>query len=402
MNRRGLSSLVLFTVSLVVATGVFAQDKAVYVTKKVHGKERQVLTVDISKLKRPRSLDEFQIIWHNPPVKQDTTGTCWAFSTISFLESEVKRLTGKEVKLSEMYVVYWEYVEKARRFIREKGNSFLGQGSEQNAVIARIKQYGCVPESAYTGLLNGRTGHNHTALFRELRSYLEYCKEHSYWDEDKALAYVKLILNKYLGEPPTSITVDGRTMTPQEYATDYLKLPLNDYVALMSTRSVPFWTQGEYKVPDNWWHSKDYYNVPLRDFYKAIRNAVKNGYSLVFGGDISEPGKVPEEDVAIVPTFDIPGKFINQDAREFRFYNHTTTDDHGIHAVGFTHKYGHDWFLIKDSGRSSRKGKLKGYYIFRDDYVRLKMLTVLVHKDAVAELMAKYAEMHARTAASGS
>jgi bleomycin hydrolase len=191
-------------------------------------------------------------------------------------------------------------------------------------------------------------------------------------------------------------------MTPQEYATDYLKLPLNDYVALMSTRSVPFWTQGEYKVPDNWWHSKDYYNVPLRDFYKAIRNAVKNGYSLVFGGDISEPGKVPEEDVAIVPTFDIPGKFINQDAREFRFYNHTTTDDHGIHAVGFAHKYGHDWFLIKDSGRSSRKGKLKGYYIFRDDYVRLKMLTVLVHKDAVAELMAKYAKMHARTAASGS
>ena len=401
MRKRVVAFGFLALAVLVLAGSVLAQDKAIYVKKKIWGKERTVLTVDVSKLKMPHSLDEFQVIWHNPPVRQDTTGTCWAFSTTSFLESEVKRLTGKEVKLSEMYTVYWEYVEKARRFIREKGKSEFGQGSEQNAVIARIKQYGCVPEEAYTGLINGRTGHNHTALFKEMKSYLDYCKQNGYWDEDKALAYIKLILNKYLGEPPTQVTVNGQTMTPQEYATRYLQLPLDDYVAIMSTKSVPFWTQGEYKVPDNWWHSKDYYNVPLEDFYKAIREAVKNGYSLVFGGDVSEPGKVPEEDVALVPTFDIPGKFINQDAREFRFYNHTTTDDHGIHAVGFTHKYGHDWFLIKDSGRSARRGKLKGYYIFRDDYVKLKMLTILVHRDGVAKLMDRYDKMHSQVAGSG-
>ncbi|NOZ57931.1 MAG: hypothetical protein GXO73_14220 [Calditrichaeota bacterium] len=99
MNRRGLSSLVLFAASLALATGLFAQDKAVYVTKTVHGKERQVLTVDISKLKMPHSLDEFQVIWHNPPVKQDTTGTCWAFSTISIprVRSEAADGQGSEV-----------------------------------------------------------------------------------------------------------------------------------------------------------------------------------------------------------------------------------------------------------------------------------------------------------------
>ncbi len=389
-------TLILFSGLCFVVASVHAQDRAVYKTKKVDDRERTYLTVDISKLKYPKSLDEFRTVWHNPPVRQDTTGTCWAFSTVSFLESEVKRLTGRQVKLSEMYIVYWEYVEKARRYIREKGESAFGQGSEQNAVIERIKQYGCVPLEAYTGLLGGRTAHNHTPLYRELKSYLEYCKDHGYWDEDKAIEYVKLILNKHLGKPPETITVDGRTMTPKQYATEYLQLPLDDYVALMSTTSIPFWTQGEYKVPDNWWHSEEYYNVPLEDFYRAIRDALRSGYSVVLGGDVSEPGKIPEEDLAIVPSFDIPRKYITQDAREFRFYNHTSTDDHGIHAVGYAKKYGHEWFLIKDSGRSARKGNLKGYYIFRDDYVKLKMLTALVHRDGVAKLMEKYDKMHAR------
>ena len=392
MAKRAPQIALAVAVILCLVSSPSAQDRAIYRTKKEGGKERKYLTVDIAGLKKPGSLDEFATVWHNPPVRQDTTGTCWAFSTISFLESEVKRLTGREVKLSEMYIVYWEYVEKARRYIREKGDSEFGQGSEQNAVIARIKQYGCVPLSAYTGLVGGRTTHNHNALFRELRTYLEYCKKNEYWDEEKAIEYIKLILNKHLGEPPTTITVEGRTMTPLEYATGYLQLPLDDYVAVMSTSSVPFWTQGEYKVPDNWWHSQDYYNVPLEDFYAALRDALKKGYSAALGGDVSEPGKVPEEDVALIPSFDLPARYINQDAREFRFYNHTTTDDHGIHAVGYAKKYGHEWFLVKDSGRSAQRGKLPGYYIFRDDYVRLKMLTYLVHRDAVARLMRKFAE----------
>ena len=94
----------------------------------------------------------------------------------------------------------------------------------------------------------------------------------------------------------------------------------------------------------------------------------------------------------MVPSFDIPGPSIDQDARELRFYNHTSTDDHGIHLVGHTRVDGHDWFLIKDSGRSSRRGKFEGYYMYRDDYVKLKMLTIMVHKDAAADLLAKLKE----------
>jgi bleomycin hydrolase len=149
----------------------------------------------------------------------------------------------------------------------------------------------------------------------------------------------------------------------------------------------PFWKQGEFKVPDNWWHDESYVNVPLDVFYAVVRDTAAAGESLVFGGDVSEPGLWGLEDVAIVPSFDIPGASIDQEAREFRFYNRTSTDDHLVHVVGFTELGGHDWFLIKDSNRSSRAGKHEGYYFFRDDYIKLKLLALTVHRDRVAAIL---------------
>ncbi|MCP2621191.1 C1 family peptidase, partial [Candidatus Aminicenantes bacterium AC-334-E05] len=255
-----------------------------------------------------------------------------------------------------------------------------------------IKKYGIVRASDYTGLLSGKKTHDHTELFKELKAYLNFLKENNYWDEETAIEYVKAILNKHLGKPPEKIIVDGKEMTPKEYLDNVLQLPLDDYVAIISFKYLPFYTKGEYKVPDNWWHSKDYYNVPLDEFYKAIVNAIKNGFTVAIGGDISEPGKSGEEDIAIIPSFDIPFSCINQDSREFRFYNKTSTDDHAVHLVGYKRIGNHDWFLIKDSGRSAFVGKFKGYYFYRDDYIKLKMLNILVHKDAVKDLLSKFKE----------
>jgi bleomycin hydrolase len=366
------------------------KDEAIYKTRESEGRKREYLSLDFSGIDRPAAISDFQQIFHLPPVRQYHTGTCWSFATTSFLESELKRLGRDEIKLSEMYTVYWEYVEKARRFIREKGNSFLGEGSEHNAVVARMKQYGAVPESAYTGLLPGKTEHDHRALFTELENYLDFCKKNEYWDEEKAAAYVKLILNKHLGEPPSVVEINGQKMTPKEYLEKILQLPLDDYVCFMSFKYLPFYTKGEYKAPDNWWHSADYHNVPLDEFYQAIVQVLRNGYSVALGGDVSEPGINGEEGLAIVPSFDLLPSLIDQESREFRFFNHTSTDDHAIHAVGIGQNDGHTWFLIKDSGAGAHRGPYKGYLFFRDDFVRLKVLTFMVHKEAVAELLKKF------------
>ncbi|HRD02728.1 MAG TPA: C1 family peptidase [Candidatus Saccharicenans sp.] len=365
-------------------------DEAIYKTREFNGRKREYLTIDFSTVSHPAAVTDFQQVFHLPPVKQHRTGTCWCFATTSFLESELKRLGHGEIKLSEMYTVYWQYVEKARRFIQEKGKSALGEGSEANAVTTMMKQYGAVPASAYTGLLPGQTEHDHSKLFAEIRNYLDFCQKNEYWDEEKALAYVQIILNKYLGEPPTTIEVNGQKMTPKEYLDNVLQLPLDDYVCFMSFKYLPFYTKGEYKAPDNWWHSQDYYNVPLDEFYQALVNSLEKGYSLSLGGDVSEPGISGEEGLAIIPTFDILPSLINQDSREFRFYNRTSTDDHAIHAVGLTQHDDRTWFLIKDSGGGAHRGPFKGYEMFRDDFVKLKMLTFMVHKDAVPDLLAKF------------
>jgi bleomycin hydrolase len=365
-----------------------------YKTAEIRGKERTYLVTDLSTIEKPVSLDEFTKYFHNPPVRQDRTSTCWCFATTSFFESELKRLGRGEFKLSELYTVYWEFLEKARGFIQRKGDQLFTAGSEHNAVIARMKEYGAVPASAYSGLLPGQTEHDHSQLYKEIKTYLTFCKEHGYWDEDKAVSYVKSILNKYLGAPPETVQVDGKIMTPKEYLDEVLQLPLDDYVSLISFKYIPFYTKGEFKVPDNWWHSEEYHNVPLDEFYDAIVGSLKNGFTVDFGGDISEPGINGEDDIAIIPTFDIHPRLIDQDSREFRFSRKTSTDDHAIHAVGIKEAGDHTWFLIKDSGGSAQKGLFPGYYMYRDDYVKLKMLTITVHRDAVSDLLTKFSSLN--------
>ena len=346
--------------------------------------------MNFSGMDLPESITEFNSYWYNEPVSQGKTGTCWCFSTTSFFESEVYRLHGLEVKLSEMYTAYWEYVEKAKRFIQQRGNSAFSQGSEANAVTRIWKKYGVIPANAYTGMMPAQKFQDHTKMFDEMKSYLMNIKATNAWDEDEAIKTIKAIMNHYMGIPPADVTADGKKYTPKEYLENYLKLNLKDYVNILSYMQQPYYEQVEYEVPDNWWHNRDYYNVPLDQFILALKNAIKNGYTMSIGGDVSEAGYDSWHKVGIVPTFDIPSEYIDENARQFRFSNKTTTDDHGIHIIGYLEKYGKNWFLIKDSGSGSRNTGDKGYYFYHEDYVKLKIMDFMVHKDAVENLLEKF------------
>jgi bleomycin hydrolase len=314
---------------------------------------------------------------------------CWCFSTTSFFESEVHRLHKRSVKLSEPYTVYWEYVEKARRFVRERGDSFFGEGSEANAVPRIWKSYGIVPLDAYPGKPDGQRYYDHATMFAELKAYLASVRESNAWNEEVVLATVRAILNHYMGVPPSSFMVGEKSMTPQTYFKEAVALNMDDYVDIMSLKEKPVWEFVEYTVEDNWWKSSEYFNVPLDQFMSLVRKAVQAGYTLALGGDTSEPGYDGNVGIAVVPTFDIPPGDIDDDARQLRFSNKTTTDDHGVHLVGYTTRNGQNWYLIKDSGSSSRNNDHPGYYFYREDYIKLKMVDLMVHRDMAKDLLAR-------------
>ena len=347
----------------------------------------QDLRVDWSKIKSPDRPDQFDQLWHLPPTPQFYTGTCWAFCSVSFLESEAHRLAGADVKLSEMWVVYWEYVEKARAYLRSFGHTPLAEGGQDHGTLEILRQYGLVPRAAYAGVLDPDGHHDHTPLRREIQAYLDYVLANDCWDEEMNLAYVRDILDKHMGPVPSDVVHEGKTYSPRAFAREVLQLDADHYVACVSRLDTPFYSRVLLDVEDNWRRRDDYLNLPLHDFYEVIKKSMKRGYTMSIGGDNSEPGMDGKFDTAVIPEWDVPSKYINQASREFRIVNGTTGDDHGVHVVGTTRLGGQDWFLIKDSNRSSRLGEFKGYYFWSGDYIRLKMLSFTVHKDMLEGLL---------------
>lgn len=354
-------------------------------------KPEQKFQMDYTGVDVPQKMSEFTSVEATGPISQGATNTCWCFSTLSFFESEIFRMQKQQIRLSQSYIVYWEYVEKAREFVRTRGTSAFAEGSESNAVTRMMEQYGLLPYESYTGLKPNQPFYDHVSLFDELNKFLQSVKASGNWNEESVLASVKSMLEYHMGTPPKTVKVAGKDLTPLQYMKDVAKINPNDYVEIMSLLQSPYWTKAEYSVPDNWWHSADYYNVPLDVFMNTIKTSIKKGYSIAIGGDVSESGINSQLGVAMVPSYDIPSANIDDNARQFRFSNGSTTDDHGVHLIGYTEKANGTWFLIKDSGSSSRNNPQNpGYYYWHEDFVKLKMMTFTVHKDMVKDVLTKF------------
>ena len=348
------------------------------------------LTMDYTGIEVPANMSDFKIVTADKPVSQGLTGTCWCFSTTSFYESEAARLGKPDVQLSEIFTVYWEYVEKAKEFVRTRGESTFDEGSETNAVQRMMKKYGAVPLADYTGMKEGQPFHDHSKMIGEMRKYLHGVKERSAWNTEDVVSTVKDIMDHYIGTPPTMVTVKGKHLTPKQYLAEVTGIVPENYVTFMSLKTAPYWSNAEYKVGDNWWHSKDYYNLPLNDFIGVVKSSLKKGYSISIGGDVSESGIDSKRGLMMVPTYDIPSSYINEDARLLRFLNGATTDDHAMHIIGYAEKANGTWFLVKDSGAGGHANTgHSGYWYMHEDYVKLKMMTATVNKSAVKDVLAK-------------
>jgi bleomycin hydrolase len=282
-----------------------------------------------------------------------------------------------------MFPVYYGFIEKAKEYIKTRGQSRFSPGDLFTTVPEVIRSYGILPEDVYRGQAVEHPTFNHTVMEQEISDLKERIVKEGTWNEAIIIEEVKNILNENLGEPPTSFSFRGETFTPISFAEKYVNLPWDDYLLITSFSNAPFDSFTDLKVPDNWRNVGQYFNVSLDQFYSSMKTALNNGFTIAIDGDIKEPGRIGEQDVCIIPDFDIPGSYINQAARDYRFDKGVTEDDHLMHMVGFGEVDGEEWFLVKDSWRDAYKGKHQGYFFYHRDYAKLKILACMVHKDGV-------------------
>ena len=347
---------------------------------------KEKLETALGSLPHPQSVEEFTSIPHLSSMHQDSTLVCWSFTTSSFIESEMKRFGREPVRLSVMFPVYYGFVEKAKRFVQSHGESRFNPGDLFSGVIDMIQQYGAVPAEAYEGIQSEHTIFNHNALYAELDSAMNRAKSIGDWNGELILANVRTILNTHLGSPPEKFIYNGKEYSPCTFYSDIVCLPFDEYLTVTSFLYAPFDQFIELKVPDNWKHHTNYFNVPLDLFSSSLKDAVTGEYSVAIDMDNSEPSYRITKQYAFIPEFDIPKDSLTQYRREALFQSGATTDDHLMHIVSYKIFGSEEWYLVKDSWRTAWEGPNYGYFFFHESYIKLKVLAFFVHRDGVPKI----------------
>ncbi len=344
---------------------------------------------------------------------QASTGTCWCFSTVSFLESEAIRKGCKDpdLDLSEMYIVSNSYADKAVKYIRVDGHLNYEQGSSFGDVIYAIRDHGIVPDAEMPGLNYGTERHQHGELIAGLKGYMNGILKNPNRKLSSAwLNGLKGILAAYLGPIPEKFNYKGVEYTPESYL-KALNLNPDDYVDFTSWTHLSYYEKHPVEVADNWrWESA--YNLPLDEFVSIIDYAINNGYTVAWASDVSEQGftrngigLVPDMDAikkqaeeagsdqahwlgitapGARPNFDkpVPELTITPEMRQQGYEEKTTTDDHGMHIYGIAKdQNGNKYYMVKNSWGET--GKYKGIWYVSEAYVRYKTMDLMVHKDAI-------------------
>ncbi len=348
-----------------------------------------------------------------PVRNQFKTSTCWSFSALSLLESELLRMGKGEYDLSEMFIVRYNYERKASRYIRMHGKTNFAPGGEANDVTDVIDYFGIVPEEVYTGLKVNTELHVHGEMDRVLCKYVDAIVA----NPDKELSTVwkegfDKVLDSYLGEMPENFEYNGTSYTPFSFA-ESLEINPSDYVMITSFMYQPYYESIILEIPDNWSWAKSY-NVPLDVLEEIVDSAIYEGYSVAWATDISEEGYSFKNGLAIVPKvvyaptsekernkwmkkpeserddiiFNMNNPMeevlVTPELRQEAFDNYSTTDDHGMHIIGLAQdKNGRFYYYVKNSW--GEDNPYHGYIFVSKSYFQYKTISIMLNKAALPE-----------------
>ena len=361
----------------------------------------------------------FTTVIENPVTSiknQNNSGTCWSYSALAFLESEVlkKDPSKTDIDLCESFLVSKTYTDRADRNVRTHGDASFSQGGSFYDAVFCMERYGFIPEGImpYPITPYGDSLFNFTNFFPPMEAYIKaIATSNAQKINPIGTKDVQGMLDNYFGECPTEFEYKGKKYTPQSFVKDYLKLDPNDYVSLTSYTHHPFYTQFVLEIQDNWrWATS--YNLPLDEFMRVMEESVKNGWTFAWGADVSEEGfsrrtgknrcvaTVPdtkatagvgsdqsrwtgEKAGAKIAQADAAGeKVITQEMRQEGYDNWTTTDDHGMQIYGIAKdQNGKEYFMMKNSW--GEYGPYKGFWYVSKPYVAYKTMNIVINKNAI-------------------
>ena len=352
-----------------------------------------------------------------PITNQYRSGTCWCFSTLSYLEEEIMAVGGEQMTLSQMWVVRHAYFDKAVKYVRLHGNLNFAVGGAAHDVTEMIAKYGIVPREVYTGQNYGTELPEFNEIDDVLKAYVEAIIKNGngkltpVWQDG-----LNAILDTYFGKRPETFTYKGKEYTPKSFA-ESLPIKMEDYIEFSSYTHHPFYSTFILEVPDNWmWHSM--YNVPMGEMMQVLDAALAAGRPVAWGTDVSEKGfsrtkaigVIPEEVAkntigsdaerwgklsdaekqAMINNLEGPmkEKTITQEMRQEAYDNYLTTDDHGMVIVGTaTDQAGNPFYKVQNSWGES--GPCKGFYYFSRPFVEYKTMDIMVNKNIVPKEILK-------------
>jgi aminopeptidase C len=359
----------------------------------------------------------FTTVKENPitSVKnQNRSSTCWSFSSIGFLESELLRKGKGEYDLSEMFVVHHTMIDRAELYVRLHGDHSFSAGGVFNDALYCLKNYGIVPQEAMQGIMYGEALPVHNELDAVAKAYVNAIAKGSLrkltpvWKQGLSAIY-----DTYLGKYPENFTYKGKAYTPLSFANS-LGLNSDDYVSLTSFTHHPFYSEFAIEIPDNW-RSSNSWNLPVDELITVIDNAIEKGFTVAWASDVSEQGYTrngtavvpdlvradligsdmvhwtgmsPEERVRELTTKPGSEQEITQEIRQTAFDNWETTDDHGMLIYGIAKdQTGKDYYIVKNSWGT--ESKYQGIWYASKAFVKYKTINILVHKDAIPKNIAK-------------
>lgn len=360
----------------------------------------------------------FTTVKENPitSVKnQNRSSTCWSFSGLGFLESELIRMGKGEYDLAEMFVVHHTMMDRAEMFVRLHAEGSFAPGGSFYDLIHCLKHYGIVPQEAMPGIMYGDTLPVHNELDAVAGAYVDAIAKGNHkkltpvWKEG-----LRSIYDTYLGECPEKFTYKGKEYTPQTFAAS-LGVNPDDYVSLTSFTHHPFYTEFAVEIPDNW-HFAPSFNLPMEELMEVMHSAIDNGYTIAWAADVSETG-FTRNGIAVMPDADrgaeltgsdmarwtgmkpadkraeltsrpLPEITPTQEMRQIAFDNWETTDDHGMLIYGKAKdQTGKTYFMVKNSWGTS--SQYKGIWYASEAFTAYKTMSIMIHKDALPKAIAK-------------